>query len=119
MRVGKKKTTLSHKTTKNNRFEIFHLYTHTHQNSLRRKLISRRATEDDTHDGRGVNQLLLLVVVFAVEFLVSGVAAHGEKLLTHRALQTLLVPRAVVHAQEEAVRDGSVTSFTHTLMGAI
>lgn len=66
-----------------------------------------------------MNQLLLLVVVFAVEFVISGVAAHGEKLLTHRALQALLVPRAVVHAQEEAIRDRSVTSFTHTLMDAV
>lgn len=90
------------------KFEIFPLWTHTHARARRH-----------THATRWMNELLLLVVVFAVEFLVSGVAAHGERLLTHRALHTLLVPRAVVHAQEETVRDGSVTSFTHTRMRAI
>lgn len=66
-----------------------------------------------------MNPLLLLVVVFAVEFVISGVAARGETLLTHRALQALLVPRAVVHAQEEAITDRCVTSFTHTVLDAV
>lgn len=35
---------------------------------------------------------LLLVVVFAVKFPFSEVTAGGERLLTHGALQTLLVP---------------------------
>lgn len=56
---------------------------------------------------------LLLVVVFAVKFPFSEVTAGGERLLTHGALQTLLVPRRVVDSHQEAVGDGPLASFTH------
>lgn len=56
---------------------------------------------------------LLLVVVFAVKFPFSEVTAGGERLLTHGALQTLLVPRRIVDAHQEAVGDGPLASFTH------
>lgn len=59
---------------------------------------------------------LLLVVVFAVKFPFSEVTAGSERLLTHGALQTLLVPRRIVDAHQEAVGDGSLASFTHGWM---
>lgn len=59
---------------------------------------------------------LLLVVVFAVKFPFSEVTAGGERLLTHGALQTLLVPRRVVDPHEEAVGDGTLASLTHRRM---
>lgn len=60
--------------------------------------------------------VLLLVVVFAVELPLSEVTAGGERLLTHGALQTLLVPRRVVDPHQEAVGDGALASFTHGRM---
>ena len=51
--------------------------------------------------------------MFAVEFPLPEVTAGGERLLTHGALQTLLVPRRVVDAHQEAVGDGPLASFTH------
>lgn len=65
-------------------------------------------------EGRGSR--LLLVVVFAVKFPLSEVTAGDERLLTHGALQTLLVPRRVVHPHQEAVGDGTLASFTHRRM---
>ena len=62
------------------------------------------------------NPCLLLVVVFAVKFPFSEVAAGGEGLLTHGALQTLLVPWRVVDPHQEAVGDGTLASFTHGWM---
>lgn len=59
---------------------------------------------------------LLLVVVFAVKFPFSEVTAGGERLLTHGALQTLLVPRRVVDPHQEAVGDGTLASLTHRRM---
>lgn len=62
------------------------------------------------------NRCLLLVVVFAVKFPFSEVTAGGERLLTHGALQTLLVPRRIVDPHQEAVGDGTLASFTHGRM---
>lgn len=62
-------------------------------------------------DGR-----LLLVVVLAVKFPFSEVAAGGEGLLTHGALQTLFVPRRVVDPHQEAVGDGPLASLAHRRM---
>jgi len=62
---------------------------------------------------------LLLVVVFAVKFPFSEVAAGGEGLLTHGALQTLLVPRGVVDSHQEAVGDGPLASLTRRRMVAV
>lgn len=62
---------------------------------------------------------LLLVVMFAVEFSVSEVAAGGERLLTHGALQTLFVPRGLVDAHQEAVGYGPLATLTHRLLMAL
>lgn len=60
--------------------------------------------------------VLLLVVDFAVEFPVSEVAGRGERLLTHGALQALLVPGRVVDPHQKAVGDGPLTALTRGLM---
>lgn len=67
-------------------------------------------------DKKGRDWRLLLVVVFAVKFPFSEVTAGGERLLTHSALQTLLMPRRVVDPHQEAVGDGTLASFTHGRM---
>lgn len=64
----------------------------------------------------GRESCLLLVVVFAVKFPFSEVTAGGERLLTHGALQTLLVPRRIVDPHQEAVGNGTLASFTHGRM---
>lgn len=70
--------------------------------------------------GRGIgwrrDGRLLLVVVLAVKFPFSEVAAGGEGLLTHGALQTLFVPRRVVDPHQEAVGDGPLASLAHRRM---
>lgn len=60
---------------------------------------------------------LLLVVQFAVELLVTIEAGGLQGLLAGRALDTLLVPQAVVQAQQEPVRNDSLAPFTHRLRG--
>ncbi len=102
-------------------FEILPLDKHTRPHFkmlwlLKAKLKLRAAAvmNEWTDDEWMKDQLLLLVVVLAVELAISGVAARGEKLLTHRALQALLVPRAVVHAQEKRSEIG-VWHPSHTL----
>ena len=62
---------------------------------------------------------LLLVVVLAVKFPFPEVAAGGEGLLAHGALQTLLMPRRVVDPHQEAVRDGTLAPLTHRWMLAV
>jgi hypothetical protein len=57
--------------------------------------------------------LLLFVVVFAVEQAVSAVAGPAERAETHGALDARLVPRALVHSQQEAVGDGRLAARTH------
>lgn len=57
--------------------------------------------------------------MFAVEFSVSEVAAGGERLLTHGALQTLFVPRGLVDAHQEAVGYGPLATLTHRLLMAV
>lgn len=77
----------------------------------------RRGGGDGVAEGR--ESRLLLVVVLAVKFPLSEVTAGGERLLTHGALQTLLVPRRVVHPHQEAVGDGTLASFAHRRMMAV
>lgn len=60
---------------------------------------------------------LLLVVQFAVELLVTIEAGGLQGLLAGRALDALLVPQAVVQAQQEPVRNDSLAPFTHGLRG--
>lgn len=54
--------------------------------------------------------------MLAVKFPFSEVAAGGERLLAHGALQTLLVPRRVVDPHQEAVGDGPLASLAHRRM---
>lgn len=49
--------------------------------------------------GLDVGVLLLLIVVLAVEQAVPAVTGPGERAQTHGALDTGLVPGALVHAQ--------------------
>lgn len=56
--------------------------------------------------------LLLLIVVLAVQQAVPAVAGPGQRTQTHRALDAGLVPGALVHAQQEAVGDGSLAACT-------
>jgi len=62
---------------------------------------------------------LLLVVMFAVKFPLPEVAAGGERLLTHGALQTLLVPWRLVDAHQKAVRYRPLAPLTHRLVMAL
>lgn len=55
---------------------------------------------------------LLLVVVFAVEQAVTAVAGAGECGQANGALDTRLMPEAVIHTQEKAVGDGQLTAGT-------
>lgn len=61
---------------------------------------------------------LLLVVSFAVEFPISEVASCGKRLLTHCALQTLLVPRRFVDPHQKSVGYRPLTSLADGLMMA-
>lgn len=61
---------------------------------------------------------LLLVVNFAVEFPISEVASCGKRLLTHCALQTLLVPRRFVDPHQKSVGYRPLTSLADGLMMA-
>lgn len=63
--------------------------------------------------------VLLLIVVLAVQLPVPEVAAGGEGLLTHGALQTLLVPGRVVDPHQEAVGDGPLAALTHRRVVAV
>lgn len=56
--------------------------------------------------------LLLLIVVLAVQQAVPAVTGPGQRTQTHRALDAGLVPGALVHAQQEAVGDGSLAACT-------
>lgn len=60
-----------------------------------------------------------MVVVLAVKFPLSEVAAGGERLLAHGALQTLLVPRRVVDPHQEAVGDGPLAPLAHRRVVAV
>lgn len=60
---------------------------------------------------------LLLVVQFAVELLVAIEAGRLQGLLAGRTLDALLMPQAVVQAQQEPVRNDSLAPFTHRLGG--
>lgn len=60
-----------------------------------------------------VTALLLFIVVLAVQQAVLAVTGPGERAQTHGALDTGLVPGALVHAQQEAVGDGRLTARTH------
>lgn len=56
--------------------------------------------------------LLLLIVVLAVQQAVPAVTGPGQRTQTHRALDAGLVPGALVHAQQEAVGNGSLAACT-------
>lgn len=60
---------------------------------------------------------LLLVVQLAVELLVAVEAGGLQGLLAGRALDALLMPQAVVQAQQEPVRNNSLAPFAHRLGG--
>lgn len=60
---------------------------------------------------------LLLVVQLAVELLVAVEAGGLQGLLAGRALDALLMPQAVVQAQQEPVRNDSLAPFAHRLGG--
>ena len=60
-----------------------------------------------------------MVVVLAVKFPFPEVAAGGQGLLTHGALQTLFVPRGVVDPHQEAVGDGPLAPLTHRGVRAV
>lgn len=56
--------------------------------------------------------LLLFIVVLAVQQAVPAVTGPGERAQTHCALDTGLVPGALVDAQQEAVGDGGLAART-------
>lgn len=84
-----------------------------HNQSSAKKCKKKKKRERESGRFPPREMSLLLVVVFAVKFPFSEVTAGGERLLTHGALQTLLVPWGVVDSHQEAVGDGSLASFTH------
>lgn len=65
----------------------------------------------------GTRRHLLLIVQLAVELLVAVEAGGLQGLLAGRTLDALLVPQAVVEAQQEPVRNNALAPFTHRLGG--
>lgn len=59
-----------------------------------------------------VSVFLLFIVVLAVQQAVPAVTGPGERAQTHGALDAGLVPGALVHAQQEAVGDGTLAART-------
>lgn len=58
-------------------------------------------------------KFLLSVVDFAEEFGVAQKAGAAQWFSTGSAFHTALVPQRVVHAQQVALADATVTAFTH------
>lgn len=66
---------------------------------------------------QGAEGDLLLIVQLAVELLVPIEAGGLQGLLAGCTLDTLLMPQAVVEAQQEPIRNDSLAPFAHRLRG--